>query len=89
MVVFLCFLKRPVVPALGFGWPEMAVAYRSTALLTVSVQQSAGNRPLNTVFLRTQYSKQLLERPMEEAKSCIVLPVFFHSSTLANMVACF
>ena len=40
-------------------------------------------------FLRTQYSKQLLERPMEEANSCIVLPLFFHSSTLANMVSCF
>ena len=48
-----------------------------------------GKLSVETRFLRTQYSKQLLERPMEDAKSCIVLLLFFHSSTLANMVACF
>ena len=35
----------------------------------------------------TQYSKALLESPIDAANSRKVCPLFFHSSTLANIIA--
>ena len=40
-------------------------------------------------FLRTQYSKQLFESPIREENSRIEIPLFSHSSTLANIADCF
>ena len=39
------------------------------------------------LFLRTQYSKALLDIPMVEANSRKVFPLCLHSSTLANIAA--
>ena len=40
-------------------------------------------------FLRTQYSKQLFESPIREENSRIEIPLFSHSSTLANIASLF
>jgi hypothetical protein len=75
-------------------WTSGSGCFEVASILTLGLTKgdnstNAGELLKDFRLLYTQYSNALLENPIDAANSRSVCPLFFHSSTLANIAADF